>query len=83
MVGYKNGEARPVGIKGKERNVFLHDETSFRRMWNETVERGGGVSSEWEVEAKFTSRKDIKTDTSGWFFVGEGVGWLTFSVERT
>ena len=70
--------------QGEERKQFLHDEESFKAMWDEVAEMTS-TAGMWEVESKFT-QKGKEADGEGSkgcaFFVGEGIGWLTFSGEK-
>lgn len=70
--------------EGMERKQFLHDEESFARMWDEVAELTS-TQGLWKVESRFTSREK-EADGGGSkgcaFFVGDGIGWLTFSVQR-
>ncbi|KAH7327067.1 hypothetical protein BKA65DRAFT_405529 [Rhexocercosporidium sp. MPI-PUGE-AT-0058] len=78
MVGCSGSGERSEG-KG-----FLHDEESFKAMWDEVAEMTSTVGM-WQVESRFTPRKkeaDGEGSKGYAFFVGEGIGWLTFSVER-
>lgn len=89
MVGCQGGGVRSSGKdskfweKGQERKQFLHDEKTFVDLWDEVAQKTSTVG-QWRVDAKFTLRDPRRADGSAKcaFFVGEGVGWLTFSVER-
>jgi len=89
MVGCEGSGERGEGKGGKfwkkdeERKQFLHDEVSFEKMWGEVAERTGTVGC-WKVEGSFKKRARASGDGSHGcaFFTGEGIGWLTFSVER-
>lgn len=90
MVGCRGGGERGEGKdvkfwkQGEERKQFLHDEESFKAMWDEVAEMTSTIDM-WKVESKFTPREK-EADGNGSkgcaFFVGEGIGWLTFSVKR-
>jgi hypothetical protein len=85
--GGERGSDRKFWFKGEETNMYLHDAGSFERLWNEVAERTGTVG-EWRVKGSLRVKeqeKGNKEDRSRGcgFFVGEGIGWLTFSVERT
>ncbi len=90
MVGCKGGGERGGGQKtkfwkeGEERKQYLHDEESFARLWDE-VANLTSTQGLWKVESKFKLREE-GADEGGSkgcaFFVGEGIGWLTFSVQR-
>jgi hypothetical protein len=91
MVGCRGGGERgPKGKdfwgKGEERKQFLHDETSFPKLWSE-VEEKTATKGMWKVESRFRERAKGEGDGDGGskgcaFFTGEGIGWITFSVER-
>ncbi len=89
MVGYAGGGVRGEGKgvkiwrKGEERRQFLHDEESFAAFWQEVAD-STGTTGQWKVESRFKARGKKQEDLSKGFafFVGEGVGWITFSVER-
>lgn len=82
--GGERGSDTKIWVKGEEVKQYLHDEESFGRLWSEVAEKTGTVG-DWRVEGKLRVRKKVSDDGSrgGGFFVGEGIGWLTFSVERT
>ncbi|KAH7379861.1 hypothetical protein BKA64DRAFT_648169 [Cadophora sp. MPI-SDFR-AT-0126] len=90
MVGCRGGGERGGGKdtkfwkNGEERKQFLHDEGSFKAMWDD-VAKMTSTAGMWKVEGKFTPREK-EADEAGSkgcaFFVGEGIGWFTFSVER-
>ncbi|PVH83973.1 hypothetical protein DL98DRAFT_569337 [Cadophora sp. DSE1049] len=91
MVGCRGGGERGEGKdvkfwkQGEEREQFLHDEESFKAMWDEVAEMTSTIGM-WKTQSKFTPReKEAEGEGSRGcaFFVGEGIGWLTFSVERT
>ena len=82
--GYRGSDTK-FWVKGEERKQYLHDEGSFGRLWKEVAERTG-TTGKWRVQVKLRAREKKKSDEGiPWcaFFVGEGVGWITFSVERT
>lgn len=84
--GGERGEGKDVKIwkKGEERKQYLHDEESFKAMWDQLAEMTSTVGM-WKIESKFTPRKNKAGDEDNKecaFFVGEGIGWLTFSVQR-
>ncbi|KAG4434794.1 hypothetical protein IFR05_009729 [Cadophora sp. M221] len=90
MVGCSGGGERGAGkdikfwTKDEERKQYLHDEKSFKAMWDSVAEMTSTVD-EWKVESKFTPRKKTADDDGSKgcvFFVGKGIGWLQFSVER-
>jgi hypothetical protein len=91
MVGCRGGGERgprdkSFWGKGKERKNFLHDEASFAKLWAE-VEEVTGTQGKWIVESRFRERPKGAGDGDGGskgqaFFTGEGIGWITFSVER-
>jgi hypothetical protein len=64
------------------RGQYLHDSTTFPKLWEEVAEKTDTVG-QWKVDARFTLReKRPGRDHDAAFFIGEGVGWLVFSVER-
>lgn len=92
MIGRKgggdggDGSGSKLWWKPDQEGLWLHDEESFGRLWGEVEGRTSTVGM-WKVEANFTERKmekEIEDEGSdgegGAFFVGEGVGWLDFSV---
>jgi hypothetical protein len=90
MVGCHGGGERGSDTKfwsrGDDTKKYLHDDGSFERLWNEVAERTRTVG-EWRVEGSFRvkrqERGNEEYDSRGCgYFVGEGIGWLTFSVER-
>jgi hypothetical protein len=90
MVGCQGGGIRGEGKdatfwpKGGERTQFLHDGETLKQMWDEVAKKTSTVA-QWKINANFRLRDEQKSDESAScaFFVGEGIGWLTFSVERT
>jgi hypothetical protein len=91
MVGCRGGgergpKAPSFWKKGQERKHFLHDETSFLKLWSEVEEKTAG-KDKWVVESRFRERGKGEGggdggSKGGAFFNGEGIGWITFSVER-
>ncbi|KAK0114213.1 hypothetical protein ONS95_013712 [Cadophora gregata] len=90
MVGCLGGGERGGGKdfkfwkQGEERKQFLHDGESFKALWDE-VAKMTSTEGMWKVEGKFKVREkeaDGEGSKGCAFFVGEGIGWLTFSVER-
>ena len=84
MVGCEGGGERgDLQVKGEVRKQFLHDEKSFEKMWREVAERTG-TAGLWKVEVAFKKRggNGGDGDHRRAFFTGEGIGWITFSVER-
>jgi hypothetical protein len=90
MVGCKGGGARGVEFgkvfweKGKEKQHFLHDNETFSRMWDE-VATNTGTEGQWKVSGEFRTWNQcnlVDGKKAGSVFVGEGIGWLTFGVER-
>jgi hypothetical protein len=83
MVGCEGGVEKRLGVVDKK--LFLHDEGSFELLWGEVAEKTG-TKGEWKVESRFRVRQkeeELKGRSEGLsFFVGEGIGWITFSVER-
>jgi hypothetical protein len=81
------GEGKDVKFwtKGEERKQYLHDVNGFEKMWAEVAEKTGTVGM-WKVQGAFRKRPQKGEDDGhpapGGFFTGEGIGWLTFSVER-
>lgn len=74
QVGCLGGGLRRVSTGTK--TCFLHDEKTFAWMWDE-VAQSTGTEDRWAVTVEFKVR-----DKASSVFVGEGIGWLTFSVER-
>jgi hypothetical protein len=89
MVGLEGAEEMDLEISGGKGVNFrkgevkwghyLHDPKSFEKMWNEIAEKTG-TQGQWNVDCVF--RKRAKGNGSSAFFNGEGIGWITFSVER-
>jgi hypothetical protein len=83
--GGEHGEENGMKFWWKEnkRRLWLHDDKTFKMMWEE-VEAQTKTAGMWRVEASFIKRKSDSQweHKGGAFFVGEGMGWLTFSVER-
>lgn len=54
----KRGEGEDVKFwkKGEERKQFLHDEDSFKAMWDEVAEMTSTVGM-WKVESKLKLRE--------------------------
>lgn len=71
--------------KEGERKQFLHNVEGFQKFWEDVAEKTRTVG-EWKVQGTFRKRpkegKDDGRPAPGAFFTGEGIGWLTFSVER-
>ena len=61
--------------KGEERKQFLHDKTSFEKLWSEVAEKTETVGK-WKVDGSLRVRKKGAGDpTYGCaFFTGEGIG---------
>lgn len=82
MVGCKGGAEGEATLSQKER-PWLHDEVTWKRLWEE-VEGRSGTRGCWRVEGWFRERDvgagDERED--GDFFRGAGVGWIRFAVER-
>lgn len=89
MVGCEGGGERCKGKGIKfwekgERKQYLHDEKTFEKMWGEVADRTRTVGM-WKVEGAFRKRVQKEggdESRRSTFFTGEGIGWLTFSVER-
>jgi hypothetical protein len=87
MVGVEGGGERGGGAKfwpkGEERKQYLHDKSTFQKLWDEAAEKTGTKGC-WKVEGWFKLKVTDKSNpsSSGAYFVGEGIGWFTFSVER-
>lgn len=88
MVGCEDGERHgekgiKVWKKGEERKQYLHDPTSFKKLWDDVAEQTGTVGK-WKVEGGLKVQKKGAGDPTGGraFFTGEGIGWFTFSVEK-
>jgi hypothetical protein len=84
--GERGPKASKFWGKGEERRQFLHDEDSFAKLWEDVAEVTG-TKGKWKVESKFKQRANGEGDGDGGskgcaFFTGEGIGWITFSVER-
>lgn len=82
QVGCLGGGLRGVG--SGSRTSFLHDEKTFAEMWDE-VAQSTSTEDHWAVKGEFKVRKIDSVEDGkkgGPIFVGEGIGWLTFSVER-
>ncbi len=91
MAGFQGGGERGEGKdskflgKGEKRRQYLHDEQTFKKMWKESVRKSGIQSSQWKIEVDFRLRtrdNDGEGSRSRAFFTGDGIGWLTFCVER-
>lgn len=90
MVGCRGGGERNSGSaskfweKGKERKQFLHDDISFQKLWDE-VAKETEIEGKWKIEANLKVRgSGVGNPSTGCaFFTGDGIGWFTFSVERT
>ena len=87
MAGCKGGGYRGSGTKywakGEEREQYLHDESTFKRLWGEVAENTG-TTGEWRVQGTSKARPEKKSDDGipqSAFFVGAGIGWFMFSVE--
>lgn len=81
MIGIKGGGlARTNSAEGNERVTknYLHDPETFERLWSEVAERSETIG-QWHVDAQLKIGDPEKG--RGSFFVREGRGWLTFSVE--
>jgi len=87
MVGCKGGGERSGAAKfwkkGEERKQYLHDGNTFQKLWGEVAEKTDTKGC-WKVEGWFKVRQTGNSDGSRGcaYFVGEGIGWFTFSVER-
>jgi hypothetical protein len=82
MMGCRGGMEKGLGKSDKK--LYLHDEESFERFWGEVAEKTG-TKGEWKVESRFRVRQKEEGEarSEGFtFFLGEGIGWITFSVER-
>jgi hypothetical protein len=87
MVGVKGGGERGGDAKfwpkGEVRKQYLHDESTFQKLWDAAAEKTGTKGC-WKVEGwlKLKATDKSNPSASGAYFVGEGIGWFTFSVER-
>jgi hypothetical protein len=91
MVGCEGSGHRGGGMdvklskKGEERKQYLHDVEGFEKMWADVAEKTETMGM-WKVVGTFRKRpkqgEDDGRPAPGVFFTGEGIGWLTFSVER-
>jgi len=92
MVGCEGSGVRDEGKdaakfwkKEEERKQHLHDVEGFKKFWSEMAEKTS-TAGMWKVEGNFRKRpkkgEDDGRPAPGSFFTGEGIGWLTFSVER-
>jgi SAM-dependent methyltransferase len=69
---------------GGEKSYFLHDDVTFSTMWD-MVTRDSKTEGKWKVDATFRvwdKDRNAADANGGPFFVGNGIGWLNFSVER-
>jgi len=81
MLGCKGGGERALTTVDKK--LFLHDEGTFERLWGEVAAKTG-TKGRWKVESRFrvTPKEVIDKHEGQTIFVGEGIGWISFSVER-
>ena len=81
--GRNEGEGIKFWKKGEGRRQFLHNETSFQKLWDEVAEQTETVGK-WKVEGNLKIREKTAGNPTGGraFFTGEGIGWFTFSIER-
>lgn len=83
MVGCEGGTESGQGKANEEKKQYLHNKETFERMWGEVAKKTGTVGM-WKVEGAFKKAQKERAregSTENSFFTGEGVGWLTFSVE--
>ncbi|KAL6714196.1 hypothetical protein ACLMJK_008691 [Lecanora helva] len=80
IVGHQRGQETPLVIKRSWGNMYIHNEDSWRRIWQEVNEETDTV---WEVEA-------VMTDLSEWGMVQEDIEWMpegkkgiNFAIRRT
>lgn len=89
MVGCQGGGVRGAGKDSpfwgetEDRKQFLHDSKTFADMWDEVAKITSTVG-QWKIDAHFRLRDASQGDESAncAFFIGEGIGWITFSVEH-
>jgi hypothetical protein len=82
-VGNKNPGGRTEGNGEHTRVMYLHDAESFKKLWAEVAKKTG-TEGTWRVEANLAVRREQqgKSKVEGPYFQDEGIGMLTFSVEK-